>query len=137
MTIEESKNYISLRVICGNIVISPIQVISEPRLEYPTTAIKYLHLQENGVPMCELDWIFIDSQNVRPLNEHCLKLGTGFYIVDSKQMALQSLYHLTKRRFCIGEGKAPFLQNLSLHSDRKYIKGYYHTYLNQLKRITL
>ena len=120
MTIEGNKRYIMLRMICGNLYISLIQTISRLNLSHTYATLAFLKIQEDGSMM--VDYTFIDTRYIRPLNEHCLRMGSGFYIVDSKQMALQSLYHLIKKRFNVGETRTPFLQNLSCNLDREHIQ---------------
>ena len=134
MTIEVGKQYIILRMYSGNLTIRVIQPFFELDFTLTYATLEYYYENQNG----ELvkDYYFIDTRYVRSLNEHCLKLGSGFYIVDSKQMALQSLYHLIKRRFNIGETRTPFLQNLPEES-RVCIQDCYKTYLNQLKKINV
>ena len=118
----------------GNLTIRVIQPFFELDFTLTHATLGYYENQNGELVK---DYYFIDTRYVRSLNEHCLKLGSGFYIVDSKQMALQSLYHLIKRKFCVGETRIPFLQNLPYTSDRVFIQDCYKKYLNQLKTITL
>ena len=122
-------------MICGNLSITLIQTISSLNLSLTYATLAFDKIHEDGTMI--RDYTFIDTRYIRPLNEHCLRIGSGFYIVDSKQMALQSLYHLTKRKFNIGETRAPFLQNLTYASERVYIQDCYKQYLNQLKKINV
>ena len=134
MTIESGKQYIILRMYSGNLTIRVIQPFFELDFTLTYATLGYYEKQNGELVK---DYYFIDTRYVRSLNEHCLKLGSGFYIVDSKQMALQSLYHLIKRKFCVGETRTPFLQNLSCNLDRERIQECYKTYLNQLKKINV